>query len=177
MLLARLKAFCFSLVFLGTMAPGLSANVISQELLSRDEQLKAVYLFNFTKYIVWPADQSDVGSSVITLCVNAPDAFADFLTQLARDKRVGQQRREVQISDIESAEGCEIVYLDAELPDSAPPLGDAVIVAESSAIYPPGPDIAFFLLDNKLRFEIDIENINQKRISVSSELLKLARVK
>ncbi len=54
---------------------------------------------------------------------------------------------------------------------------DTVIVADTSSIYFPGAAIMFYQENKKLRFEVDLERINTLNVDISSELLKLARIK
>ena len=60
------------------------------------------------------------------------------------------------------------------LPDT---IKNSVIVADTAGGDFLGPDIIFYTSDKKLRFEIDLKRLNKKEVFVSSELLKLAKVK
>ncbi|EEB78799.1 hypothetical protein GPB2148_2007 [marine gamma proteobacterium HTCC2148] len=56
-------------------------------------------------------------------------------------------------------------------------LNNSVIVTDSGDNYFPENEIKFYILDKKLRFEIDLDKFKKKNITVSSELLKLAKIK
>jgi hypothetical protein len=56
-------------------------------------------------------------------------------------------------------------------------LNNSVIVTDSGDNYFPETEIKFYILDKKLRFEIDLDKFKKKNITVSSELLKLAKIK
>ena len=151
--------------------------VKSENSLERIDQLKAVYLFNFTKYISWPNSRSESTSADIRICVDAPTVFREYLAEVTNNRRVGKSQRSVRVVSLDVAEACELVYLgkaENTLPDT---IKNSVIVADATGGDFLGPDIIFYTSDKKLRFEIDLKRLNKKEVFVSSELLKLAKVK
>ena len=82
-----------------------------------------------------------------------------------------------EVVSLDVAVDCELIYLvkrDNKLPIT---LNNSVIVTDSGDNYFPETEIKFYILDKKLRFEIDLDKFKKKNITVSSELLKLAKIK
>lgn len=154
-----------------------TCTVRSDSSLERGDQLKAVYLFNFTKYIRWPDSSFESKSEKISICVDAPAVFREFLGEIINDKRVGKAQQLLEVVSLDVAVDCELIYLvkrDNKLPIT---FNNSVIVTDSGDNYFPETEIKFYILDKKLRFEIDLDKFKKKNITVSSELLKLAKIK
>lgn len=147
--------------------------VAAADNLTRENKLKAAFLFNFTKYIEWPSEQFTDASKSISLCTDASKDFIVFARALVAERRVGKYARPVTISSVQDAVQCHMVYLqNTSVP--APAQENSVIVRDGVS---PGTAILFYRDGRKLRFEIDLAVIDALNITVSSELLKLARVR
>ncbi len=145
--------------------------------LSMEDKLKAAYLLNFTKFIEWPATTDMTLPSTIRICVDATPEFLQFLSQLVRDRRVGRLKSKVEVVSHFASSGCELLYLQGKHTPNSLQGGSAIIVTDSDDILFPDAAIVFYTENRKLRFEINREKINALKVTVSSELLKLARIK
>ena len=155
----------------------LCSSVNAEDSLSKEDKLKAAYLFNFTKFIEWPILAKSERPSSIRICVDGTSAFFEFLEELVANRKVGKLQKTVEVLSVETAGGCELLFVKGGEKEITIQLDHTVIVADSvSAVF---PDIAlfFYVKKGKLRFEIDLEKINSLNVIVSSELLKLARVR
>ena len=159
-------------------------SVNAEDSLSKEDKLKAAYIWNFIDFINW----RDLGSgklpSEIRICIDGSSDFVGFFRQLVGNRRVGKLQHSVEVLQLKAARKCELIYVrDANKATAlklvgAQSLGDnTVIVADASSIYFPGAAIMFYQENKKLRFEVDLERINALNVDISSELLKLARIK
>jgi len=145
--------------------------------LPKEDKLKAAYLLNFTRFIEWPNRGTVDDPAVIRVCVDSSEEFLRFLVELVGDRRVGRLRHPVEVSPLDNAENCDLIFLQ-ESRDEIPlhPLG-AIVVSDSVDTSLSVAAIAFYTEDRKLRFEVDLQKIRSLDVSVSSELLKLARIR
>ena len=142
----------------------------------REYEVKAAFLYNFARFVDWPG-----GAAGITLCLLNGDPFGGDIDIIA-GKPVGVSRLQVRRIDAEQAGGCQIVFIPAsqagrlgrvlEQVRSRPVLtvGDAAGLAERGAV------INFYLEQNKVRFEINIDAARRTGLPISSQLLRLARI-
>ena len=92
-------------------------------------------------------------------------------------RRVGRLQHKVKVLPLETVSACELVFVQG-VQEAGSVLSDkAVIVADSDSFSFPGTAIVFYKEGRKLRFEIDLKRIRTLKVIVSSELLKLARIK
>lgn len=143
----------------------------------REDELKAGYLFNFVKFVEWPAAAADA----ITLCFVGGDGIQDALATGIAGKKVAHRdllvRRVGQAKDVA---GCSLLYLDAATMSAnrGPFPGTAAMsvltVSNASGFIRSGGMIELFTENNRLRFNINVDNIQRAGLHVSSSLLELA---
>lgn len=142
--------------------------------------LKAAYIYRILFYIDWP-DEEKRG---IDLCVSDDNFLYLKLKEHIQGKKLNNKR--VNIMDcalIENNQPLDIVY-------SSNPDGDflkkimtknsrkkIIIFSYLKDALLKGATFNFFLEDNKLRFEVNLKKIEKFGVKVSSQLLKVARVK
>ena len=146
-----------------------------------EANVKAVFLFNFTKYVTWPAPAvGDRSPAEIRICVTADDEFFSLLKRAVHEEDIdGKPLVPVALSGLDDAKSCQILYVgDSQSPDAKEWLsvvrsGQVLTVAD-------GPltnetVIAFVRDDNRIRFDINRAAAGRRNLNVSAKLLRLAR--
>ena len=164
-------------VFVGA---SLAPNVQSEDAVSHEYVLKAAYLFNFAKFVEWPAKAFADDQGVIKFCVLGKDPFGGAL-ELIKDKMVNRRkvviRRSATIGDLE---GCHILFISKsekkELARIFAYLKDSYVltVGDTENFADRGGVINFTTVGKKLRFEINMNAAQRSGLRISSKLLKLA---
>lgn len=142
--------------------------------IGREEQLKAAYLFNFAKFVEWPAS----AKGPIRACFIGAQGIYASLTQSAAGKTIGTRSILTSLLQVgDSWSGCDVIYIDAAL-DPCVPLhdlaGSALTVSDGDGFTHHGGIIRLFKHDNRLRFDINLDNARRAGLKISSNLLKLA---
>lgn len=146
---------------------------------SSNAKIKATFIYNFTKYIVWP-EQYKQGNFVIG--VLGTTSFYNDLTTLLSKKSVLDQKFEIKnYTSVEAVSGvCHILFITSEnsymLPDVIKKLKgkSTLIVTEKSGLAKQGSGINFVVDNNKQRFELNKNNVEKYSLRVSSTLTSLA---
>jgi hypothetical protein len=144
-----------------------------------EAEVKAVFLFNFAKYVEWPSAPPG-SSATIRMCVPANPPFLATLRSAVRDEVVnGRPLAAVGLSGLDEARACDILYVgDTASPDAKSWLGavrgrETLTVGDGRLV--DGLMIAFVRDDNRVRFDIDRGAAGRHRLTISSKLLRLAR--
>lgn len=143
-------------------------------------EVKFAFLYNFAKFVTWPAEVL-APQDPITLCVGVEPSVSADLVAIANGRQVAghplQIRRIEEVSDLT---GCHILYLDQRYRSDARELeavaGASVLTVGESRGFSRGGIIGFFWVDNKLRFEINVDAAHRARLELSARLLALAKV-
>lgn len=146
-----------------------------------EANIKAVFLFNFAKYVTWPAvgigERSPTG---IRICVPANDSFFTLLKSAVEGEDVdGKPLEPVALDGLDEARTCHILFVgDANSPDGKAWLnavrGRQVLTVGDGPLNDETV-IAFVREDNRIRFDINRAAAANHTLNVSSKLLRLAR--
>ncbi len=143
---------------------------------SLEYQVKAAYLFNFTKFVEWPAAALPDGEP-LTICVAGENPFGPTLDATIRGESVNG--RPLQARAAQPPAGCHVVFVPRGV-DAAAALRPfrslpALTVGESDGFLRRGGMINFVIDDGRVRFEINQEAAERAHVRISSRLLRLAR--
>jgi hypothetical protein len=171
-----LVLLALSLAFLATL-PASGTDGGPAPVVSREYQIKAAFLLNFTRYVEWPKRSSD-----LTVCVLGPDVFGSSLNDAIAGRVVNGRKIAVrQTASAAQAASCDLVYVSLS---GAHQTREALKTLESSAVLTVGEDadflhmggmIAFTVLDGKVRFYINEPAAVHAGIAISSRLMVLGR--
>ena len=92
-------------------------------------------------------------------------------------KRDFKGKNTVEVLSLDEARGCEVLYVRQSKKIASISLDHTVVVADSPSVAMPNAAMVFYQKNGKLRFEVDVTIISDLEVVVSSELLKLARIK
>lgn len=144
-------------------------------------QVEAAYLYNFGKFVRWPENSIRVQNSPFTICVLGKDPFDGALESVIAGESIGGARLVVKnIASIEGASGCKVMYINKEeLRKFKPALDNLrrlpiVTVSDAGGFLQQGGMIQFVLVNNRVRFEVNLDAAHTAGIEFSSELLKVA---
>lgn len=150
-----------------------------QQTFDPNAKVKAVFIYNFTRYFEWP-EQMKSGNFIIQIIGNNSNLNQE-LNKMATTKQVGNQKLEIKNSSgIESGLKPHIIFL---LSDASDLLKDAaskykgkgtLIVTEKPGLAKSGSAINFVVADNKQRFEYSKSNAVKGGLKTSDELKSLA---
>ncbi len=143
-------------------------------------RVKAAFLYNFAKFVEWPAQAFARPDSDLLLCVIGDDPFEGALQETVAGKTVQDHRIGVRhIDDIDAA-GCHILFIgSSELYRLRRVLaqvanGHVLTVGDVADFARQGSVVAFHVEAHKVRFTINIAAAEAAGIDVSSQLLKVA---
>lgn len=144
-------------------------------------QVKAAFLFNFAKFVEWPADAFAKPGDPLAICVLGKDPFGESLDQVVRGETVNGRplvvRRPRQALE---ARGCQILFLaglERQRQDEALAAveGASILtVGEGDGFLASGGVIRFVLEQNRVRFDVNLAAAEASRLKLSSRLLSLA---
>lgn len=146
-------------------------------------QVKAAFLYNFTKFVDWPPQPADNHGTPFAMCVVGEDPFHGVLENIVEGKSVNGQVLAVRhIKKVEDAQGCRIAFISSSEKDRLRPILNALrgagvlTVGDTKGFAEMGGVINFTLVDNRVHFEINLEAAKVQGLKISSRLLRLAQV-
>jgi hypothetical protein len=178
----RIFAFCrMGLVFVGASLAG-SLPATAAEPASKEYQVKAAFIYNFTKFVDWPGRFASPTAPIV-VGVFGRNPFGEELEKIVRDRKVnGRSISVVALSSANEARRAHVVFVpdgeeDAlEKQISLLVKSGVLVVGESDRFQALGGVVTFTTEDDKVRFTINMTAAEQGGLKISSQLQKLATV-
>lgn len=154
----------------------------AQSVGQREYEIKAAYLYNFINYIDWPADALPPAGGTITIGIVGETPFGAAFDPLNGKQTKGRKLVVKQVASTNDLKQCQIVFVcvseKSRLSEYLGQLKDArlLTVSEIDGFAEQGGVINFISERNKVRFEINPEAARRAGLTISSELLKLAKL-
>lgn len=180
---ALARAACFWAALFVSLPPALRLPLRAQPLLEpvQEYQLKAAFLYNFAKFVDWPAPATDAMEPLVVV-VFGRDPFGPVLENALWGKTIHNRPLVVRrASRVEEVMPCHVLFVGAQerrrLPQALAAVEGApvVTVSEIEDFLEQGGTVQFVRDGNKLRFEINLGAARRSGLSISSKLLNLAR--
>ena len=171
-LIRRLAAFALLLLAFRPAA--------AQESASLEYGVKAAFLYNFTKFVEWPASAFPERGS-LRLCVFGSDPFGKSLqTVVEGEQAQGRPITLLRLDSLGDPRLCHILFLSRKETERLPAVLAAVqgapvlTVGEAPGVLEKGGGVNFVLKEGKVRFEINQAAVEGNGLKMSSKLLRLA---
>jgi hypothetical protein len=143
----------------------------------KETNLKAVFLYNFTKYVEWPNLN---GNQYFVIGVVGPTEITNALNQIAKSYRVeGKRIQVVYFKSTDEISHCDLLFISGRsgIPASSV-IGQTgrgtLTVSEEPPGSSSGAAFNFIVKNDKLKFEASLKAINLTGLKISAQLLKLA---
>ncbi len=149
---------------------------------SKEYHIKAAFLLNFVKFIQWPPRAFSDTPSSLTICILGKDPFDEALDTI-EDKIVKNKRLIIKrFSRIEDIKECQILFISApEEKIMSKILSETkdkpiLTVSETNNFCQSGGIVNFIAINNKIRFEVNLDAAKRSGLIISSKLLKLSKI-
>jgi hypothetical protein len=145
-------------------------------------QMKAAYLYNFAKFVDWPATSFSSPTAPLVIGIYGDDPFGDAIDAVVRSKRTNGHpvitRRSVRMQDLRA---CHIVFVGPSrepVEAALAQLADRPVltVGESEHFLRAGGIVQISVADGRLALTIDLANAVKANLTLSANLLRLAQV-
>jgi len=120
------------------------------------ESLEAAFIFNFLKFVDWQDSRP-----TYDICIPDDENLRKMATGLLQGKTLNDRQIEV----VDRTDNCHVLV------SNNPPKSDTTLTIGD---LDQGAMFEFMVIDNKLKFAINIDNIRKSKLKISSQLLNLA---
>lgn len=160
---------------------GLNAQTPASE--EAEQQVRAQFVYNFANFVDWPSEAFAHREAPIKVCLFGEVPFAPYLYTYA-GTLIGSRELKVQKSDRleDIRSGCHILYVGEDQKVQLPGFWDQIqyvyvlSIGERQGFADQGGIINILRTQDRLQFDINIENALINGLFLDSDLLALARV-
>lgn len=172
----RCRAWSVALLLLAAARPEAPAQTPAP--VSAENQIKAVFLFNFAQFVEWPPRAFSDAQSPIVIGVLGDDPFGAYLDGLVQGEKIGQRSVIVRrFRRVEDATGCHILFISrseaGQLERIVAQLkGRCVLtVGDVDGFARRGGIVRFSIENGKSQLRINVEAAKAAELTISSKLL------
>ncbi len=147
---------------------------------AQNAQLRAVFIYNFTKNIDWPPSNANAGFIIGVL---GDSDIIDELHGISKKYKINNQNIIVkQFSTIDKLSKCNILFVPNSQSNNLASIlsklqnQSTLVIVDQEEAAKQGADINFTMQSGKLEFEINPQNLEKRDLKVSSKLLDLGHV-
>lgn len=162
-----------------------AATARGQPVVSREHAIKAAYLYNFARYVIWPRGTFADDAAPMVIGVIGQDPAAAYLDRMARQRKSIAGRKVVirRCRTVEDCRSAQVLFVGKSLTDRQREQivgklhkGALLVVGQTPGFARHGGAINFYISGNKVRFEINPDAAGRRGLKISSKLLALARI-
>jgi hypothetical protein len=144
-------------------------------------QVKAAYVYNFAKFVEWPAQDFASSTAPIHLCVFDDQAFQSELNRLVTGKTVsGHPIVVIAVPGGDQPSRCHVLFVNSSQDRKARSFLKALrdksvlTIGEGQGFVEDGGIIGFVMRDDRVQFEVNHKAANHAGLHISSRLLSIA---
>lgn len=144
-------------------------------------QVKAAFVFNFCKFIEWPADVFSAATQPFVIGIVGQDPFGTYLDEIvAGEKIVGHNMSVDRYKSVEEIGDCQILFIGSP-GITAEALNkvknkSVLTVSDEPEFNNAGGIIRFYTENEMIRLQINIAAAKEAHLEISSKLLRIAKI-
>jgi len=155
---------------------------------SRSEALdeyhvKAAFLYHFSNFVDWPASTFKATNGHLRICVLGKDPFGQSLDATLANKSVRDHPFEIRRNPpTTELQHCHLLFLAASVSSQIQAIRHQVAkenmltIGETLDFIRQGGMVQVFFDNQKIRYAVNIDIVNQTNLKVSSKLLRSAKI-
>lgn len=183
--LQRGRAKAFGKLGILFLIPFLTMNMIAstQQGALPEYQVKAVFLYNFTQFVEWPANAFPEPNTPLVIGILGQDPFGQYLDETVKGEKVNEHPLIVKrFRTIDEIRQCHILFINVSEKNELAAIFEnlrsqnILTVGDAANFSKQGGIVRFFNEKNKTRIRINLEAAKNADLTISSKLLRLAEV-
>ena len=173
-----------AMTFVIANADTLQAQYDQSQMINREHQIKAAYLYNFARYIQWPKDTFANKKAPFIIGVVGKDPIVKDLQKVAKTRTIDDHPIVIkQFNVAKEITPCQILFFSPTLDPYVQEKAiqkmagkNVLLVGQTSNFLDMGGGIGFVVNQNRIRLVIDLESVQRQKLKISAKLLRVAKI-
>ena len=148
-----------------------------------ENQVQAVFLYNFSRFVEWPAQTFAAPTDPFVIGILGTDPFGARLDEAVRNEQInGHPLMVRRFHSVAELDNCQILFVDrsesARLGQILAALDhrSTLTVSQADGAAQRGVMIQFATENNRIRLRINVESARASGLTISSKLLRPAEI-
>jgi len=155
----------------------------SAQIATREYQVKAAFLFNFTQFVEWPPQAFSTPQSPAVIGILGKDPFGTYLEETITGETINKHPLTIQhFTDVDEVTNCEILFINISDKNKLQLIieklkgKNILTVSDVNGFAKFGGMVRLYTKDDKINIQINLEATKEENLVISSKLLKLAEI-
>jgi len=164
-------------------ALSLSGQNLATQPVSQEYQIKAAFLYNFSRFVEWPKEAFQNAQSPLVIGIIGDDPFGSYLDDIVRGEKVASHplvvRRFRRVDEIKT---CHILFVSQSETNQMEQIlanikgRNILTVGDVEGFAQRGGVIRFVTESNKTRIRINVKAARTANLTISSKLLRVSEI-
>lgn len=148
-----------------------------------ENQVQAVFLFNFSRFVEWPPQAFAAANEPFVIGIVGSDPFGAHLDEAIHNERINGHPLTVRrFRSISEVDNCQILFIDqSEIPRLGQILAlldhhSTLTVSQADGAAQRGVMIQFANENSRIRLRINVDSARAAGLTISSKLLRPAEI-
>jgi hypothetical protein len=157
--------------------------VSAQTPVATEYRLKAVFLYNFTQFVEWPASSFSSDDAPMVIGILGTDPFGSYLEEtVAGEKINGHPLLVRHYNTVEEIGSCQILFINVADPRKREQIiatlkgRNILTVSDAPDFLHQGGMIRFFTKQDKIKLQVNLAVTKTANLVISSKLLRLVDI-
>jgi hypothetical protein len=156
---------------------------LAQTPAANEFQVEAVFLFNFTQFVIWPSTAFTDATDPFVICLLGEDRFGAYLDDTIRGERIAQRsmvvKRYRRLDDIDV---CHILFISKSEGSKVSEIlvrlqgRNVLSVSDADNFGRRGGMIRFVVEHNHVRLRVNLQAAKAAGLTISSKLLRVVDI-
>ena len=149
---------------------------------SREYLLKAAFLYNFAKFTTWPAEAVPGPQTPLRVCILGEDYFGAAMESIEGKSIKERPVAVIRIAQVSDAERCHILFVSTSEEERLRAILDdlrerpILTISDIPNFAQAGGTINLKTVEDRIRFDINVDAANAADLKISSKLLRLGNI-
>jgi len=155
----------------------------AQTAISKEYQVKAAFLFNFTQFVNWPATGFSSNSASLVIGITGKDPFGSFLDEMVAGEKVNGHPLVIQrCKTVEEMRECHLLFLALDDTKKLEEIlaglkgRNILTVSDHPDFLQIGGMMRFSTGNNKVQIQVNLEATDAAGLTISSKLLRMVEI-
>lgn len=156
---------------------------VSAQISTREYQVKAVFVFNFSQFAEWPSQSFANPESPAVIGILGKDPFGPYLAETIVGENLNKHPLVIQhFNNVDEVSNCQILFINVSDKNKLKAIleklkgKNILTISDANGFAKFGGIARIYTKDDKINIQINLEAAKEENITISSKLLKLAEI-
>lgn len=157
--------------------------VSAQVSTTREYQIKAAFLFNFTQFVEWPSRSFPTSQSPAVIGILGTNPFGNYLEETIAGESINKHPLTIQhFNSVDDIANCQVLFVNIQDKNQLQIIieklkgKNILTISDANGFSKLGGMIRLYTKNDKINIQVNLEAAKAEDLVISSKLLKLAEI-